>query len=163
MSDVNRFSYAAMSATFWRDEYDGIPAATKDALIRWTLYGVQPGSFLQAVLANDLLGAIRFGDKVNLAALGKIGMWLYSHAPAASFGTPGSFKAWKGLHHGRMWAITYHAGVPGETRRFLENQYDESPMLFSSPEEAYEAISNAVQASGWPSFVTSMKVEEFKS
>jgi hypothetical protein len=55
-----------------------------------TLYvekGYQPGSFLTAVLTNDLKGAVSYGDAESLAALPAIVRYCYSELPWSVWGS----------------------------------------------------------------------------
>jgi len=46
-----------------------VPEHTYEALLRWVEEKLPTGGFLEAVLDNDLLRALSYGDPENLAAL----------------------------------------------------------------------------------------------
>lgn len=52
---------------------------------RYFEQGVMPGSFLQAVLANDLYKAVTRADAVNIGRLRDIMIWVQDHAPENSW------------------------------------------------------------------------------
>jgi hypothetical protein len=55
-------------------------------------HGCQPGSFLTAVLTNDLKGAVRYGDDESLAALPAIVRHCYNELPFSVWGSPERFN-----------------------------------------------------------------------
>jgi hypothetical protein len=57
-------------------------------------YGIEPGSFLSAVLCNDLRGACECADHVNRHRLFEYVQFLYSYAPSACWGSPKRYEAW---------------------------------------------------------------------
>ena len=52
------------------------------------------GSFLEAVLCNDLWEACSLADDNNLWILPVIVAWLYNNVPAACWGSSGKYKEW---------------------------------------------------------------------
>ena len=58
-----------------------IPTHTQEALINYIERGYEPGSFLYAVLSNDLLGAVSRADALNLPALKDIVQFVYNEMP----------------------------------------------------------------------------------
>lgn len=76
--------------------FDGyrIPEHTQGALERYLTHGLEPGSFLMAVLVNDLFGAVGRADSWNSAALADIVKWLYNEAPRGSFGNEELVNDW---------------------------------------------------------------------
>lgn len=76
-------------------KFDGIPEHLQPGLERFVLQGIRPGSFLCAVLSNDLAGAVmRASDHTALAALQALGAWLYNEAPASCWGSTAAVDAW---------------------------------------------------------------------
>lgn len=73
---------------------DMLPPHMADAMKLYIENGIPPGSFLSAVLSNDLMGALGRADDVNRSALHRYGTFLYSYAPPACFGSPDLFLAW---------------------------------------------------------------------
>lgn len=57
-------------------EFEAIPQRMRDSLRRYFLHGIRPGSFLTAVVENDLFGAVRHADPENLAILPTYVRWL---------------------------------------------------------------------------------------
>jgi hypothetical protein len=76
-----------------RDPSD-IPDHMMAGLRRWIDNGVVPGSFLQAVLANDLRDACGQADESNILLLRAYVIFLYNDAPAACWGSPEKMQAW---------------------------------------------------------------------
>jgi hypothetical protein len=68
-----------------------IPQRYIDAIRFYVERGHEPGSFLTAVLTNDLKGAIRYGDAESLAALPAIVRYCYSELPFSVWGSPERF------------------------------------------------------------------------
>ncbi len=60
--------------------------------------GHPPGSFLTALLSNDLMEACRRADDANRLSLGLWAAWLYNEAPAVSFGSPTRVNNWIAAH-----------------------------------------------------------------
>jgi hypothetical protein len=63
-----------------------IPQATLDSLDRYVNHKLMPGSFLTAVLSNDLFGAVGRADSENLAALPDLVKYIYNNVPSAAWG-----------------------------------------------------------------------------
>jgi len=64
-----------------------IPEHTRGALERYFIDRLPPGSFLTAVLANDLMTAMGKADHMNQIALKDICGWIYMTAPVDSWGS----------------------------------------------------------------------------
>lgn len=58
------------------------------ALNRYLEHGIIPGSFLTAVLENDLFEAMARADSVNQKRIFKICCYIYKHFPLGSYGSP---------------------------------------------------------------------------
>ena len=82
---------------FRKDLADKVPEHLRDGLARYVIHGIVPGSFLCAVLGNDLHGAIRYGDDDSLAGIKSIITFLWNSTPAACFGTAARVDEWEGL------------------------------------------------------------------
>lgn len=52
------------------------------------------GSFLQAVISNDFLGACEKADHENLYNLPAFAAWLFNEGPRACWGSPEAYAAW---------------------------------------------------------------------
>ena len=55
--------------------------------------GIEPGSFMTAVLCNDLKEACGRADHINRHLIFQIVAWLYNEAPYASWGSEEAFCA----------------------------------------------------------------------
>ncbi len=84
----------------YREKADMLPEHMRESIILWIEHGhaAYPGSFMTALLSNDLMGAIGKADEVNAAALRTWAVYLYNYAPSGCFGSPEKFKAWQGLY-----------------------------------------------------------------
>ena len=76
-------------------QYDVIPIATRRSLRDYLTDGLDPGSFLTAVIMNDLRQAVGRADRDNLAALKEIVMFLMNRTPGICHGTINRFYDWK--------------------------------------------------------------------
>jgi len=66
--------------------YD-IPIKTVTALERYVFESRSPGSFLTAVLSNDLQMAVIYADDDNLAALKPICQFVFNRLPSVCWGS----------------------------------------------------------------------------
>ena len=76
------------------DEYVGIPEATMGALERYVEHGIPTGSFLRAVLKNDLFDAMGRADIINQHAIHAICMYIYNKIPSTAWGNEERVSAW---------------------------------------------------------------------
>ena len=74
--------------------YARIPKSTMDSLKRYVEQGIPTGGFLEAVLSNDLMGAMGRADEFNRAAIFDICGYVYNEMPGNSHGSPEQVKAW---------------------------------------------------------------------
>lgn len=77
-----------------RADWSLIPEHMIGGLRRYIEEGVPPGSFLTAVLTNDLRGAYERADEINSAAIGDYVRFLYSYGPSECWGSRARFDAW---------------------------------------------------------------------
>lgn len=77
-----------------KDEYEGIPAPTLEALKRYVNHRCPTGGFLEAVLSNDLRRALGVVDRDNLLVLKEIVMWVYCKCPCEAQGACENYRAW---------------------------------------------------------------------
>ena len=82
-----------------RREYPNIPSLTIDALARYVDHGLRPGSFLSAVINNDLREAIIRADQWNRPVIHDIVHLLFNHAPSRSWGYAGAVEDWVKIVH----------------------------------------------------------------
>lgn len=71
-----------------------IPPDTLRQLDEYQNNRVPPGSFLHAVLANDLYRAIRKADEANTRWLAHIAAYVEGHMPTACRGSQAAVQAW---------------------------------------------------------------------
>ncbi len=71
------------------------PMIMSDGLTRYILRGVRCGSFLTAVLENDLKGAVSRADLGNRVVLHEYVAFLYNHAPNGCWGSPENVMVWQ--------------------------------------------------------------------
>lgn len=67
-----------------------IPAKTLEAILHWQEHGTHPnelGSFVRAVLTNNLREAVGRADDENLAALKDTVQWVYWNVPSGTYGS----------------------------------------------------------------------------
>ena len=68
--------------------------ALYDAIRRYVDYGLHPGSFLEAVITNDLRGAVMHADADSTAHLVDYVRHFYNEEPVGCQGTPWRFERW---------------------------------------------------------------------
>lgn len=74
-----------------------IPSHMHGAIERYIVQGIPPGSFLTAVLSNDLKEAVARADHENQESLVNWVKFLYNHVPGAAWGSPEKVTAWYAL------------------------------------------------------------------
>lgn len=77
-----------------RQMYPDVPDNTIDSLIRYVNNGIPTGSFLEAVLSNDLFTAVTRADQWNKQALPRICELIYNYLPGSCHGSHELYKAW---------------------------------------------------------------------
>jgi hypothetical protein len=73
-----------------------IPLHMHGGIIRYCEDKIPPGSFLTAVINNDLREACARADDINRHALFKYIQWFYNYAPSESWGFEGAVEKWCG-------------------------------------------------------------------
>jgi hypothetical protein len=71
-----------------------VPQHMHGGIRRYFYEGIGPGSFLTAVLENNLMEALGRADDENRNALPAYGTFLYNYVPAGSFGSPAKVAEW---------------------------------------------------------------------
>ena len=71
-----------------------IPVHMHGAMERYIQNGILPGSFLEAVLSNNLRDAVARADDINRDALPDYVRFLYNHAPSFCWGSPEAVEEW---------------------------------------------------------------------
>ena len=79
-------------------DYNGLPESLRGGTGRWIESGVQPGSFLMAVICNNLKEAFARADDDNRRDLFHIVGWFYNEAP---------MPCWGSVSRARNWAERY--------------------------------------------------------
>ena len=89
-------------------DYSKIPAHIRDGVKYYIENGIEPGSFLTAVICNDLYMAIIRADDINRARMGDIVRFFHNEAPSACWRSFQNFEAWVGAGglHGPVEDIT---------------------------------------------------------
>ena len=77
------------------EHLSAIPNHMHDAVARWITRGIEPGSFLSAVICNHLAGAVANADEDNLIALHSWVIFFCGYAPSGCWGSPEKFSKWK--------------------------------------------------------------------
>lgn len=71
-----------------------LPQHMREGAIGYVLYGWEPGSFLRAVLCNDLIAAAANADDVNKYALHLWAVFVYNAVPVAARGSNDAIALW---------------------------------------------------------------------
>ena len=74
--------------------YDRLPEHMRGTAKRYIEYGINPGSFLSAVICNDLFGAYCKADWINEKHMRDWIMFFYNDAPYQCFGSREAMDAW---------------------------------------------------------------------
>ena len=74
--------------------YDAVRPDTLDSIDRYITHGIPTGSFLEAVLCNDLMEAMGLADMGNRLALFEICDYIYNETPSGCHGSPEKVRAW---------------------------------------------------------------------
>ena len=72
----------------------GIPLPILEGLRHYAMHHVPTGSFLEAVLSNDLTKAMGRADEHSRRSLWNIVNYCYNALPSTSWGSPEKVKAW---------------------------------------------------------------------
>lgn len=82
----------------WECTIDGhmfrIPDHMRQGLIEYFNQRIKQGSFLHAVLCNDLVGACKAADRHNMVNLPAYAWFLYNFAPIGSYGSKEHVDRW---------------------------------------------------------------------
>ena len=74
--------------------YEGIPAHMRSGTKLYIENGIPPGSFLTAVICNDLFLACGKADDINRHVLWEWCKFFYNEAPSTCFGSPEKMNKW---------------------------------------------------------------------
>jgi hypothetical protein len=75
-------------------DYSRLPGHMRDGWRRYIERGIPGGSFLMAVVSNDLMGAMRNADEVNIEMIFQTCSFLHNEAPCGCFGSPERAEEW---------------------------------------------------------------------
>lgn len=78
----------------WKEKLHMLPDHMQGAMERYIEHGMLPGSFLTAVLENDLFEAVGRADEVNKYSLPQYVMFLYNYAPSGCYGSREKIERW---------------------------------------------------------------------
>jgi hypothetical protein len=76
------------------DHIGMIPEHMRDGVALWLIHGIRPGSFLTAVLCNDLKTACLKADDINRDCLRDWVQFFYNYTPHNCWGSPDRVIAW---------------------------------------------------------------------
>jgi hypothetical protein len=88
-----------------------IPAHMMIAINDYINHGLEPGSFLTAVICNDLRGVVGQADAENILLLREYVSYFYNEAPCDCWGSRIRMDKWISQHQ-RSDAETYAAENP---------------------------------------------------
>jgi hypothetical protein len=71
---------------FFEGQYEAIPERMRASLVNYVEKGLPFGNFLEAVICNDLFGAVGYADEENLPLLKIYVQWFYNVCPASLAG-----------------------------------------------------------------------------
>ena len=74
--------------------YNELPEHIREGVRNWLEAGITPGSFLRALLRNDLFQTVLRADDINRAELLHIIRWFVQYAPEGSYGSAKVFSQW---------------------------------------------------------------------
>ena len=74
--------------------YAAIPTSLVEGILRYAYHGIPPGSFLQAVLSNDLFDAVGRADAHSLRALKALVTYCYMELPEPCWGSREKVAEW---------------------------------------------------------------------
>lgn len=78
----------------WKSGLAYVPAHMHGAVERYMINGINPGSFLYAVMANDFKGAVGRADDVNFRYLKEWANFVYWEVPCDAQGSHEKVQAW---------------------------------------------------------------------
>ena len=75
-----------------------IPERMMGGIERWINHGIRPGSFLTAVLENNLVGAVSQADDENIRNLPAYVGYLYNEVDSMCWGSVKKVEEWEEYH-----------------------------------------------------------------
>lgn len=90
--------YGELSDNYaWGQGLWKLPSRMHDGIVRWVLFGIVPGSFLQAIIRGDLFEAAACADDENQRLLFDYAYVLHNYVPSQAKG-PNAISTWKGIY-----------------------------------------------------------------
>ena len=77
--------------------YSTIPESIRTGLVHHFVYGYPMGSFMTAVLSNDLRGVFRQAGEDTVRGLSAVMTWCYSFGCAPAQGSARAAREWPGI------------------------------------------------------------------
>jgi len=74
--------------------YELLPDYMREGMKLYIEDGIMPGSFLQAVICNDLVGSFAKADDVNIEHMKDYANFLYNEMPMDAWGSRGKMEKW---------------------------------------------------------------------
>ena len=79
----------------YREKIGMLPGHMQQSVIDYIERGYQSGSFLTALLSNDLRETFARADDINARAVREYVQYLYWYAPSGCWGSIGNVQAWQ--------------------------------------------------------------------
>lgn len=74
-----------------------LPSRMHGGIVRWVLFGIQPGHFVQAIIRGDLFDAAGRADDENQRLLYEYAFVMHNYVPSQAKG-PNALETWKGIY-----------------------------------------------------------------
>ena len=87
---------------------------TKNAIDNYVQHGVRPGSFVEAILMNDLKGSVLRADAANRQCLPALVTFLMNAVPSDAWGSKRGVNRWIAEHATQRVAALKNAGAAKE-------------------------------------------------
>lgn len=71
-----------------------VPRRMWDSIDRYVIHHARPGSFLTAIICNNLKEAVMFADEENMQNIPAYVNYFYNHAPANCWGSKKIMDKW---------------------------------------------------------------------
>jgi hypothetical protein len=81
----------------WKHAMLHLPIRMHGGIVRWVLFGIVPGEFLQAIIRGDLFDAAGRADDENKDLLWQYAYVMHNGVPAQAKG-PNALSTWKGIY-----------------------------------------------------------------
>lgn len=118
-----------------RFAYGKIDPRIREALDAYAQTGRPVGSFLTAVLSNDLFEACARADPYNLDTLPIITAYVFNHLPAESYGSRESMESWI-AHRGQVGRPEATAAAPPAAQPLVQITLESTAQVEQFPPPA---------------------------